>query len=295
MREPGEQDVERDLVGRLLPRRALDQGDHPVDERLARAGGDAHHDLVRQHAGAAGDRRAVATRLPDHRGRLAGDRRLVDAGDALDDLAVARDHLARGHHDTRRRGRARCSGTSSIVPSGRRRWATVSERVLRSVSACALPRPFGDRLGEVREQHREPEEQRHEAGEHVLVRRRRAQVLEEQDRGEHRAHADHEHHRVAHERARVELDEAVADRPADDLRLDELGVPGHRVLLSLSRPSCSTMGPSARTGRKVRAATMKITPITSTTNSGVSVGNVPDRGGHAALADQRPRRAPASG
>ena len=30
---------------------------------------------------------------------------------------------------------------SSVVPSGRRRWATVSERVLRSVSACALPRP----------------------------------------------------------------------------------------------------------------------------------------------------------
>ena len=33
----GEQDVERDLVRRLLPARALDQRDHPVDERLARA------------------------------------------------------------------------------------------------------------------------------------------------------------------------------------------------------------------------------------------------------------------
>ena len=32
-------------------------------------------------------------------------------------------------------------GTSSIEPSGRRRFAMVSERVLRSVSACALPRP----------------------------------------------------------------------------------------------------------------------------------------------------------
>ena len=37
-REPGEQDVERDLVRRLLARRALDEGDHPVDERLARVG-----------------------------------------------------------------------------------------------------------------------------------------------------------------------------------------------------------------------------------------------------------------
>ena len=34
-----------------------------------------------------------------------------------------------------------CDGTSTTDPSGRRTWATVSERVLRSVSACALPRP----------------------------------------------------------------------------------------------------------------------------------------------------------
>jgi hypothetical protein len=31
-------------------------------------------------------------------------------------------------------------GTSSIVPPFQKRWATVSERALRSVSACALPR-----------------------------------------------------------------------------------------------------------------------------------------------------------
>ena len=37
-RQAGEQDVERDLVRRLLPRRALDQRDHPVDEGLARLG-----------------------------------------------------------------------------------------------------------------------------------------------------------------------------------------------------------------------------------------------------------------
>ena len=37
-REPGEQDVERDLVRGLLPLGALDEGDHPVEERLARLG-----------------------------------------------------------------------------------------------------------------------------------------------------------------------------------------------------------------------------------------------------------------
>ena len=36
-REPGEQDVERDLVRRLAALGAFDERDHPVEERLARA------------------------------------------------------------------------------------------------------------------------------------------------------------------------------------------------------------------------------------------------------------------
>ena len=52
----GEQDVQRDLVGRLLPVGALDQGDHPVDEALARLLGDLDDDPVGEHLGAAGDR-----------------------------------------------------------------------------------------------------------------------------------------------------------------------------------------------------------------------------------------------
>ena len=57
-------------------------------------GGDADHDPVRQHPRAAGDGRAVAAGLADDRRRFAGDRRLVDPGDALDDLAVAGNQLA---------------------------------------------------------------------------------------------------------------------------------------------------------------------------------------------------------
>ena len=94
-RQAGEEDRQGDLVRCLLAVGALDEGDHPVEERLARLGRDAHDDLVGQHAGAAGDRRAVAARLADHRRRFAGDRRLVDRGDALDDVAVAGDHLRR--------------------------------------------------------------------------------------------------------------------------------------------------------------------------------------------------------
>ena len=140
-RESGEQDVERDLVRRLLALGALDEADHPVEEGLARLGGDLDRDLVGEHARSAGHGRAVAARLPDDRRRLAGDRRLVDAGDAVDDGAVARDDLARDddHHVTHRE-----VGARDVVDACRRRkrrWATVSWRAARSVSACALPRP----------------------------------------------------------------------------------------------------------------------------------------------------------
>ena len=93
-RQRGQQDVQRDLVGRLLPVGALDQRDHPVDEALARLLGDLDDDAVRQHAGAAGDRRAVAAGLADHRRGLAGDGRLVHRGNAFHDVAVAGDDLA---------------------------------------------------------------------------------------------------------------------------------------------------------------------------------------------------------
>ena len=56
-------------------------------------------DAVGQHAGAAGDRAAVAAALADDRRGLAGDGRLVHRGDALDDLAVAGDDLAGLDHD----------------------------------------------------------------------------------------------------------------------------------------------------------------------------------------------------
>src|SRR5215468_8951820 len=42
---------------------------------------------------------------------------------------------------------------------------------------------------------------------------------------------------------------------------------------------CSTIGPSDNTGKKVNAPTIRITPISSTTNSGVCTGNVPADGG----------------
>ena len=99
----------------------------------------SHDDAVGEHLGAAGDRAPVAAGLADDRGGLAGDRRLVDAGDTLDDVAVAGDDLP-GHDDDpvaelqlRSPGRPRVPSTQP--------WASVSVLARRRVAACALPRP----------------------------------------------------------------------------------------------------------------------------------------------------------
>ena len=93
-RQAGEQDVQRDLVRGLAPRGALDQRDHPVQERVTGLLGDLDDDPVREHARAAGDRRAIAAGLADHGSGLARDRRLVDRRDPLDHGPVAGDQLA---------------------------------------------------------------------------------------------------------------------------------------------------------------------------------------------------------
>ncbi len=93
--QAGEQDRQRDLVRRPLALGALDEGDHPIEERLARVGRDRDHDAVADQRRAAGDRASdVRARFLEDRRRFAGDRRLVDEADAFDDVAVAGDRLA---------------------------------------------------------------------------------------------------------------------------------------------------------------------------------------------------------
>ena len=64
---------------------------------MARRCGNTHHQPVRHHRGAAGDRAAVAAGFADHRGGFTGDGTLVDAGDAFDDIAVGGHHVAGFH------------------------------------------------------------------------------------------------------------------------------------------------------------------------------------------------------
>ena len=114
------------------------------------------HEPVREEPRAAGDGRAVAARLADDRRRLAGDRRLVDRADALDDLAVGGDHLAGLDDDdvaALQLGRRHVLDRAVVAPAvASRRRARRAQRVRLRLAAA-----LGDRLGEVREQHGQPE------------------------------------------------------------------------------------------------------------------------------------------
>ncbi len=134
-REPRQQDVERDLVRRLLPLGALDERDHAVEERLARIDRHLHANPVGQHLRAAGHRRAVSARLADHWGGLAGDGALVDRCDAFDDVAVGGNRLLPPPPGRCRPCGARAPARLRSSCPGARAW-----RPSRS-SPCAAHRP----------------------------------------------------------------------------------------------------------------------------------------------------------
>jgi hypothetical protein len=224
--EADEEDVERDLVGSLLAGSALDEADHPVEEGLAGIGGDADQDPVGEDGRAPGDRAAVAARFPDDRRRLTGDGRLVDRGDALDHLAIARDHLSRLHHHDvpLAEGRGRDLLLLAVHQPPRSDVAShLPERV-----RLRLAPPLGHRLGEVGEDHREPEPQAHREGEPARRRSRGVgdPVPDPQERGQEATHLDHEHHRVPGHEPRIQLGEARQRRGAKDRGIEERRLPG---------------------------------------------------------------------
>ena len=134
---------------------------------------------------------------------------------AGDDALVADCELARRLLDDRAVG---------LPHPGDRLGARLAQRVGLGLAAA-----LGHRLGEVREQHGEPQPRGDETREHAVGRGRRRQLLEEQDRREDAADLDDEHHRVARHLPRVELHERVADRPPHDRGVEQRRAPDGRV------------------------------------------------------------------
>ena len=91
--------IQRDFVGRLFAGSAFDQSDHAVKEAVARVRGDADFQPVGYDRCAAGHGTEIAAGFPHYRSGLTRDGRLVYRSDALNNLSVAGDDLARLHHD----------------------------------------------------------------------------------------------------------------------------------------------------------------------------------------------------
>jgi hypothetical protein len=220
--ERHQQDGQGDLVRRLLALGILDHGDHAVDEGLTRVDGDPNHDPVGQHPGAASHGREVAARFADDWGRLAGDGGFVDRSHALDHLTIGGDGVAGLDQD---------DVALAQIGGGARRPGYV---VLGSLEFLGLGLPLqaaqagglglaaalGQGLGEVGEQHREPEPERNgedEAGRRFALA---GQGLEPQRGGQDAADIDHEHDRIAPLNARVELAEGIDDGRFDQRRVE---------------------------------------------------------------------------
>ncbi len=214
-RQSGQQDVQRNLVRRLLPLRALDQRNHAVQKGLARIRRNANLDLVRQHLRSAGNRRPIAAGLANHRRGLTCNRRLVNRSNAVDHLAIARNHVAGNHQDNISRAQIRTrdvfDASVHAKPNRCRLGLRAPQRIgLRFTAALR------HRLGEVREQYSEPKPQRNlqvEAQSAVM----RQNIPQQINACNDTADLDHKHDRVLHHRARTELDDRVHQCATNDL------------------------------------------------------------------------------
>ena len=99
-------------------------------------------------------------------------------------------------------------------------FACVSVRVPPQRVGLRLAAAFGDRLGEVGEQHREPQPE-DDLEREAEICAAGHEIAQEDDRGEDGHDLEHEHHRVLHQRPRVELREGRADRRHDDLGIEQ--------------------------------------------------------------------------
>ena len=198
-----QQNAQRNLVRRLLPRGAFHQRNHAVEECLAGVRGNFHLDPVAQHLGAAGYGRAVAASLANHRSRFARNGRLVHRRHTFDHFAVAGNVVSGSNIDDVARAQLpACNLLKAAVGHvalGHGLALGFAQRV-----GLRLTTAFGHGFSKVCKQHREPQPQSDlqveaEAGAPVNG------IVQQQRRGQQAANLHHEHHRVLDHDARVQL------------------------------------------------------------------------------------------
>ncbi|MGY3651716.1 hypothetical protein ACVWW2_007007 [Bradyrhizobium sp. LM4.3] len=161
----------------------------------------------------------VAAGFADDRRGFAGDRGLVDGGDALDHLAIGGNGIAGlDQHDVidlEARARHEIEGSAGTTQElGLALGACLAQRF-----GLCLAAAFGNRFGEIGEQHREPEPKDDLEGK-AQARTSRKDIAQKDRRGERGHDLDHEHHRVLHHQPRIELGERGANRGHHDVRVE---------------------------------------------------------------------------
>ena len=160
--------------------------------------------------------------LADHWRGFTGDRRLVDRSHALDHVAVGRNEVAGFDEDdvSDLESGAWHEPVILLVAGpgdqlGLGLGALTAQRVRLRLAAS-----LGDGFGEIGEQHSEPQPQ-DDLELEADVFAAGDEIADQDHRGQRSDDLEHEHHRVLHQRARIELDEGGADRRHDDLRIEQ--------------------------------------------------------------------------
>ena len=181
-------------------------------------------DPVGNHRRAAGHCRAIAAGFTDDGSRFTGYRRLVDRSDAFDHIAVAGDDVTGFDKDKisgpqiQRRDRLKAVTLFWIRKLLGLRLDAAAAQGIRLRLAAA----FRHRFGEIGEQYGEPQPEddlEGEAGARVMLH----QVAYEQYSRQRGDNLEHKDHRILDQCGRVELDEGLANRRPDDLRIEQRG------------------------------------------------------------------------
>ena len=283
---PGEQDRKRDLVRRLLALRAFDERDHAIEERFARIRADAHDDAVGEHARAAGDRERSppASRMTGADSPVIADSSTVAAPSTISPSAAISSFA---------------SATIAVAAAQLRRGdallATVDQPA-RDVSrlraaqklGLRLAAAFGDRLGEVGEQDREPQPDRDRDVEADACRRRaRRGTRRRATTSAPTSTMNMTGLRSCTRGSSFTNESRIAGPRIARSNSERVNAMTIRIVFPCSSEQMFDDRPSASAGKNVSAPTMTITPISSTTKIGEVVANVPAVAGTLALAGER--------
>lgn len=200
----------------------------------------------------------IAARLTNHRGGLAADRRLVDAGHSLHDVTVARDEFAgRDQHQV---AATQVDRRNRLLGKVRRReaWLPVADSASTGLLArtpkrvrLRLPTALGDRLGEVGEDHGQPQPRGDQPPEH-------ARVHDGEARGQRRPDLGDEHDRVADHGDGVELAQRGRQGKPQLTRIQQARTDAVRALRSRRVVGLVGRGPHGRCGaHQNRSGTMR--------------------------------------